>query len=162
MLVSWSFQIEVAVLRLVPAARNIMWLATVLTPLSTAENTCLSIQSLVLVTTFRCHAFVSLSAYPTFCGHITTECIWILTKARTPESFVSARSTTSRSSYVIEPFQNVRGWSTGYIWKELDTQSCEWSCHLQLASSWGACGHCLAQCYAITAHVNLHIESNCN
>ena len=68
-LANWSVQFEVAVLRLAPAAgRAIMWLATVLTPLSTTENTCLSIQSLVLVTTFRCHFFVSHSAYPTFWG----------------------------------------------------------------------------------------------
>ena len=44
------------------------WFATVLTPLASAETTCLSFRSLVLVITFRCHSYVSHSAYPTFWG----------------------------------------------------------------------------------------------
>ena len=67
-----TFQFEVAVLRLVPpAAKAIMWLTTVLTPLSSAENTCFSFQSLVLVITFRCHSNFHF-AFPTFWGLVRT------------------------------------------------------------------------------------------
>jgi len=61
-----SAQFEVAVLWLVPAQswgwRRFWHL------LSSAGNTCLSSQSLVPVIAFRCHSFVSHSAYPSFWG----------------------------------------------------------------------------------------------
>jgi hypothetical protein len=40
--------------------------------LSSAGNTCLSIQSLVLAVKFRCHFFVSHSAYPSFWGLVSS------------------------------------------------------------------------------------------
>jgi hypothetical protein len=41
--------------------------------LSSAGNTCLSIQSLVLADKFRCRFYVSHSAYPSFWGLMMTE-----------------------------------------------------------------------------------------
>jgi hypothetical protein len=59
-----SVQFEVAALWLVPA-RSWGW-RRCWHLLSTAGNTCLSIQSLVLADKFRCHFFVSQSNYRGF------------------------------------------------------------------------------------------------
>jgi hypothetical protein len=56
---AWLVQFEVAVLHSWDWRR--FWHL-----FSSLENTCLSIQSLVLTVTFRCHFFVSHSAYPSF------------------------------------------------------------------------------------------------
>jgi len=50
-----------------PETKAIMWLATLLTPV-VAGRKYIPLQSLVPVTTFRCHFFVSHPAYPSFWG----------------------------------------------------------------------------------------------
>ena len=55
-----------------PETKAIMWLATLLTPV-VAGRKYIPLQSLVPVTTFRCHFFVSHPAYPSFWGLEATE-----------------------------------------------------------------------------------------
>jgi hypothetical protein len=64
-------QFEIAVLWLVrAAAKVIMWLATVVTPVVSGRKYLPLHQSLVHVITLRCHFFVAHSAYPSFTGVI--------------------------------------------------------------------------------------------
>ena len=91
--------------------------------LSSAGNTCLSIQSLVLVMTFRCHFFVAHSAYPSFWVS-TVICtadyyLWICTACRglgrpptplialTPSRSTVLCSTNLWSRLAVKPCQ---GW----------------------------------------------------